>query len=360
MKILHVVDLISIDTGGGTAQVAYYLSQEQAKLGHDVTIYCSDTKAGKQEAPEGVTLKKFHSIYYLLKAWSLTPGMLFADFKSYDVVHLHNYRTIVNLIAGLKSKNLILQAHGNCQNINGITGFIYHLVWRNIVFKRCKGFIADALLEASQYIAEGAMAKDTKVIPVGINMAEYTQLPERNNHAKKQIRYLGKFYWIKGADILARAVALLDRKDIEFVVSGIDFGYEATFRKLVKELGLEDITIYTGGKFGKEKLQAFVDADIYVMPSRYEMWGITFMEALACGTPVLMTKDCQAWAELPLYCGMSVNATPKDLARAINYALDNKLANEHRAERIEWVRKYDWPIIAKRTIEYYEKVLTNA
>ena len=357
MNILHVVDLLSQETGGGSAKVPYYLAREQAKLGHDVTIYSSDYDTKKQLPPEGVKVVQFHSIHYLFNTWNLTLKMLFADFKSYDIVHLHNYRTIVNLIAGIKSKNLIFQAHGNCQNINGITGFIYHLVWRNIVFKRCKGFIADAPLEVSHYMAEGAMPADTKVIPVGIDMNGYASLPARNNHSKKQILYLGRMYWIKGPDLLAKAVALLDRKDIEFVVASIDFGYEATFRKLINELGIASITNMVGPKHGEEKIQAFIDADIYVMPSRYEMWGITFMEALACGTPVLMTKECQAWTELPPYCGLSVNATPKDLARAIDFALNNKLADKHRAERIEWVRKYDWPAIAKRTVEYYEKVM---
>lgn len=357
MKILHVIDLISLKTGGGTAQVAYFLSREQARLGHDVTIYSSDYKSRDQEPPEGVKLVKFHTAHYWLNAWSLTPKMLFANFKQFDIVHLHNYRTIVNMIAAMKGKKVILQAHGNCQAIPGVTGAIYKLLCQPFIFNRCSGYIADAPLEISHYMAEGAEPADTKIIPVGIDIHEYANLPVRNNHSKKQILYLGKMYWIKGPDLLAKAIALLDRKDIEFVVASIDFGYEATFRKLIKELNIESITNMVGSKFNQEKIQAFVDADIYVMPSYYEMWGITFMEALACGTPVLMTRECQAWAELPTYCGISVNATPKDIARALNFALDNKLAKKNRQERIEWVKKYDWPIIAKRIVEYYEKVL---
>lgn len=357
MKILHVVDLLSQETGGGSAKVPYYLAREQIKLGHEVTIYCSDHDVKNQPPPEGVKVKQFHSIHYLFKAWNLTPGMLFADFKNFDVVHLHNYRTIVNLIPGLKAKNIILQAHGNCHAVPGRTGDIFKLVFNNGVFKKAKGFIADAPLEVSHYLAEGAKVKDSKVIPVGIDMAEYAELPKRKSHGIKQILYLGKFHLVKGMDLLAEAVAMLDRKDIELIITGIDFGYEADFRKLVKQLGIEDITNFTGPKFGRDKLQAFVDADVYVMPSRYEMWGIAFMEALACGAPVIMTKECQAWTELPFYCGQSVHFRKEELARAINFALDEKLATKDRQKRIDWVSRYDWPVIAEKTVEFYKKVV---
>lgn len=356
MKILHVVDLLSQETGGGSAKVPYYLAREQAFQGHTVTIYCSDHDIKNQLPPEGVKVVQFHSIYYLFKAWNLTPGMLFADFKNFDVVHLHNYRTIVNLIPGLKADNIILQAHGNCQKVPGLTGWVFNLLWNNIVFKNTKGFIADAHLEVSHYLAEGGNVRNSKVIPVGIDMPEYFNLPKQNNHKKKQILYLGKLYWIKGADILARAVAFMDRKDIELVVTGFGFG-NASFKNLVKELGIEDITTFTGPKFGVDKIQAYMDADVYVMPSRYEMWGISFMEALACGTPVIMTKDCQAWTELPPYCGHSVHGKPAELARAISFALDEKLADRDRQKRIDWVSKYDWPIIAEKVTEFYKKVL---
>ena len=357
MKILHVIDLISQKTGGGTAAVVYHLSREQAKLGHEVTIFSSDHDSVDQQPPPGVNLVKFHNVHYLFGTWSLTPKMLFANFKQFDIVHLHNYRVILNMIAAMKGRKVILQAHGNCQPIPSRVGAAYKLLFRPLVFNRCSGYIADAPLEISHFMAEGAMPSKIKIIPVGIDIEEYSNLPARNNHNKKQILFMGKMYWIKGPDLLAKAIAELDRKDIEFVVASIDYGYEAAFRKLIKELNIESITNMVGSKHGAEKIQTFVDADIYVMPSYYEMWGIAFMEALACGTPVLMTKNCEAWTELPPYCGMSVNATPKDIARALNFALDNKLADKDRQKRIEWVKKYDWSIIAKRTIEYYEKVL---
>jgi len=151
-------------------------------------------------------------------------------------------------------------------------------------------------------------------------------------------------------------VALLERKDVELVITGFGFG-DASFKSLIKELGIEGITNFTGPKFGKEKLQAFIDADIYVMPSRYEMWGISFMEALACGTPVIMTKECQAWTELPIYCGHSVHFRKEELARAINFALDENLADRDRQKRIGWVSKYDWSVIAEKTVEFYRKVI---
>jgi len=45
--------------------------------------------------------------------------------------------------------------------------------------------------------------------------------------------------------------------------------------------------------FDRDKLAAYVDADVYVLPSRYEIFGNTILEAWACGTPVVVTRGCQ-------------------------------------------------------------------
>jgi len=71
---------------------------------------------------------------------------------------------------------------------------------------------------------------------------------------------------------------------------GPDDGYLGELKALVKALRIEDKVLITGPLYGEDKLEAYVDADVYVLPSRYEIWGITVLEAYACGKPVITSK----------------------------------------------------------------------
>ena len=104
-------------------------------------------------------------------------------------------------------------------------------------------------------------------------------------------------------------------------------------------------------------MKAYTNADVYVMPSRYEMFGLTFLEALACGTPVIMTDRCGAAPLLPPECGMVVPFDEYALAEMLNKVLDKDIANSYRQYRIKWAKQYDWAKIAPQVMRVYEKVL---
>ena len=116
MKILHVIDQISQKTGGGASKVAFELARAQAQLGHDVTIYTTDYNAKEQVAPSSFKLVKFRNWFNLFGSLSVAPGLLVAKYD-YDIMHLHNYRTIVNLFASIMRRPNILQAHGSSMPI---------------------------------------------------------------------------------------------------------------------------------------------------------------------------------------------------------------------------------------------------
>lgn len=362
MKILHVVDQISQTKHGGSAKVPYQLAKAQAKLGHTVTIFASDYQAQDQESPEGVKLVKFKTVasYQSLR---FTPGIFFADYSNFDIVHLHNYRTLVNLLVANRLGKIpcVLQAHGNAAPISFRKGIkpIHDFIFRNFVLKRASRLIADAELEIRHYWVEGADLNKVTVIPVGIDTDEYANLPPRQNNGHKTILFLGRLHEIKGCDLLIRAFARLERSDVRLVIAGIDYGHEAECRKLVENLGIADKVEWIGGVYSKDKLQAVVDADVFVMPSRYEMWGISFLEALACGVPVIMTDRCGAASCLPKECGIVVPFAEYNLRDAIRGMLDSDFTNEYRELRRAWVIKYDWQNIAKQTLGLYREVLNE-
>lgn len=357
MNILHVVDMISQQRAGGSAKVPFQLGEAQARLGHKVTIFSSDYNAEKQQPPKGVELVKFKCWVNLLGGVRITPDMWHADFKKFDIVHLHNYRTFVNIIAANKNVPCVLQAHGSCQPIKSLANPIHNFTWRNLIFQRASGYIADAELEIEQYMAEGATRESIFNIPVGIDYKEFRNLPKRSTDGKKRVLFLGRFHENKGPDLLAKAFALLKRDDVTLQLAGYDDGYEVNLTQQVKDIGIESKVEYLGPRYGKDKVNAYTNADVYVMPSRRELFGLTLLEALACGTPVIITDRCGVAPLLPSECGMVVPFDEYALAEAINKALDKDIANSYREYRIKWAKQYDWAKLAPQVIRVYEKIL---
>src|SRR4030042_6582482 len=200
MRILHVVDQISQTLHGGSAKVPFQLASAQAKLGHDVTIFSSDYEAKEQGAPEGVKLDKFKTVFSFQNL-RFTPGMYLRDYRKFDIVHLHNYRTIVNLIiADVCYLPMVLQAHGNAAPITWRKWInpVASRVFKYGVLKRCQRYIADAESEIEHYLKEGAGREQISLIPVGIDLAEFKGLPAKQNHGYKNILFLGRLDKIKG------------------------------------------------------------------------------------------------------------------------------------------------------------------
>jgi glycosyltransferase involved in cell wall biosynthesis len=106
-------------------------------------------------------------------------------------------------------------------------------------------------------------------------------------------------------------------------------------------------------------VQAYIDADVFVLPSRYEMWGLTWMEALACGTPVVMTEKCEASKVLPSFCGMVAQHTPESLAVTIKRVIKmNSVFPQYKPSRQEWVKQYSWDNIIPKILKVYEEAIT--
>lgn len=355
MKILHVIDQISQKTGGGASKVAFELARAQAQLGHDVTIYTTDYNAKEQAAPPSFKLVKFRNWFDLFGVLSVAPGLLFAKYD-YDVMHLHNWRTIVNVLACLRKRPTIVQAHGSSRPIKGLTKPLHDLVWGGLILKRAGRCIADADVEVQHYVTEGVNRDKVVVIPVGINLDEFRIMP-RYNSQYKTVLFLGRLDEIKGVDLLVKAFSLVKDDNIRLKISGIDYGVEKELKALIRELGLGSRVDWIGPVYGAEKTKVYTNADVFVMPSRYEMWGITFMEALACSTPVIMTDTCEASSLLPLECGIVVPLNEVALAEGIKTALDTNLVSRYRKYRWQWVAQYSWTNIAALTIKLYKEVL---
>ncbi len=125
-----------------------------------------------------------------------------------------------------------------------------------------------------------------KVIPVGVDTARYAPHPEGRRTPTASLLYLGRLKRYKGVDLLLRAVARLAREGlrVDFKVAGAGDA-RPELEQLMGELGVEDRVIFLGFVDERTKIDLMRTSWVHGLTSPKEGWGITVLEAGACGTP---------------------------------------------------------------------------
>ena len=145
------------------------------------------------------------------------------------------------------------------------------------------------------------------MVPLGLDMDEYQPLPPRGGFRAAHpeigdrpiVLFLGRLNFKKGLDVLARAFAGAARAcDAHLVVAGPDDGMGAKVGAWVDSFGLRGRTTFTGMVAGADKLALLADADLFVLPSYSENFGIAVIEAMACGVPVAISDRVNLWREV--------------------------------------------------------------
>ncbi|MCH8181073.1 MAG: glycosyltransferase [Proteobacteria bacterium] len=131
-------------------------------------------------------------------------------------------------------------------------------------------------------------------------LERFPQLADTRN-----LLFLGRLHEKKGVDLLLRALAAVRAQspawmqDVRLVIAGpANDDHGQRMQALATQLGLDDITVWTGMVSGPTKWGAFRCADAFVLPSHQENFGISVAEALACGVPVLISRQVNIWREV--------------------------------------------------------------
>jgi glycosyltransferase involved in cell wall biosynthesis len=322
LRILHVAYIYppTPNVADGITNVVYNVTQELAKRGHEVAVYTSDmldlhgnaSIKTKKEVINDVT------VYYLQSLWRyktfiVTPSilaLLSKKLNTFNIIHIHDCRSFQGIFAYLfaKMKNVpyVFQPHGSY--LFSLSDSLSKTVAKIALDKLVSGkiiqnaskVIALSKVEAEAYKCAGVPAETIAIIPNGIDLTEYSVLPSSGSFKKKFglnkyskiVLYLGRIHEIKGIDILVKAFAkILHQLDnVRLVIVGPNDGYLDVIEALTKTLQIEDKVLVLGPLYGEAKLEAYVDADIFVLPSRYDTFPMTVLEAYACGKPVIASK----------------------------------------------------------------------
>jgi len=348
---------------------------------------------------EGIKVRYFKNVSNRLaftQKLFLTPGFspsLRDVLKNTDIVHLQEYRTLQNVSAWKECKQrgipYVLSAHGAMLRIMGREKRkgMFDRFWGWNILKDAEKLIALTDLERRQYKQFGIEGEKIEVVPNGIDLSQFASLPEKGSFREKYgldtcpiILFLGRIHRIKGLDILIDAFAELRREGIEckLIIAGPDDGFKRECGVRIAECGLKQIdlsigeemgkrevsradVIFTGMVRGEEKFSLYVDADVTVLPSRFENFPSVPFESMMCGTPVVVSTACGV-AEMIEAAGAGYGAGAEDSAdlktkmlRVLTNPDEARSSVEKGRRLIE--EKLNWGTVAARMAEIYEGCL---
>jgi glycosyltransferase involved in cell wall biosynthesis len=344
MKIVHY--LARFDLGeGGVVRAVLDLSSLLTQHGHEVVLVSHDDadvpeawRAGTDGMPTSVRLDRPDKAMGRFGPRSLER---FDEILAgADVVHLHTPWDPVNpQLAGVATRRglpYVLSIHGMlddwCMAQRGLKKRLYlKLAGRRLLegaaFVHCTASAEHE--QASKWYPRGS----GRVIPLVFDTEPYDALPGPDlaraafdiEPARPLLLFLSRVHYKKGPDLLVDVVVELHRRggNARLIMAGTgDEAYVQQIQAQVEAAGLGDHVTLPGLVTGEQKTSLYEAADVFVLPTSQENFGIVFPEALACRTPVVTTRGVDIWPELEASGGgVIVDRTVQAFADAVEVLL---------------------------------------
>ena len=237
------------------------------------------------------------------------------------------------------------------------------LFYQKYSLKMADVLVATAETEKNNLLKLG-YNKNIKIVPNGV-ITDNTNT-KKSWKRTQTILYVGLLRPNKGANILLEAVGLLKNqlKGYKIFIAGPDTeGYLKTLKELSIKLNIENIVYFLGGVFGKEKWELYKQADIFILPTLNENFGIVIAEALLSGTPVITCKGAPWQGIVEHRCGWWVNRTVKDIANAINESLslsEQELEAMGKRGRNYVIKRFSSNIVAENMKQLYQQIVEKS
>ena len=391
MKILHVAHFfIPCLSAGGVVNASYQIASKQAE-DNDVKVLSTDSCKERLKFPDGrydvdvdgIRVDYFKNLSNRFKMATMldtpfsAPFRIRKEIKDYEIVHIHEHRQTLAIIAShfARKNNIpyIVQAHGSVLPFFQKEGLknLFDKVFGFKILHNAACVFALTEVEKEQYLKMGVDEDKIEVVPLGINLEEYENLPDYGRFRSKfnisdddnLILFVGRIHEIKGLDLLIDSfndlIGLNENKNIKLAIVGPDDGYLTELEDKIRMYSLEDNVIVTGPLYKEEKQEALVDCDLFVMPSKYESFTTSGLEAMACSKPLVLTKNNHIHDWVDGNCGLACDDDKDSLREAIEKLLfDEDLSKTYGENGKRLIKeRYDWDIINKQILDIYEKLL---
>ncbi len=367
---------------GGPSLSVYYLSQALVKL--IKPLYVVSTDANGRERLR-VTKNKFieleknlHVKYYgNSTSFGLSLKMvlgIWQDIKKSDLVYVVSAFSPSTpeaiFFAAFFKKKIILSPRGQLSGwaVDSKRTLLKN-IWIKLFIKPYLSKITWHATSESEQENINAFFKNARifVLPNGISIADYDRINVQQNFFSRYINEpdkkfiitsMGRIHKVKGFDILIEAIELLIKKGLNvfLFIAGEDNGELGRLREIVNKKNLDGNIYFIGHLSGDDKINFLSHSNIFALASHSENFGLVYAEALACGVPIIASKNTP-WQIVEEYsCGKWVANTVEDFTEAIKEMKDK--INPEMKQRCRKIveEHYSWQSIAKAMKNKFEEI----
>ncbi len=375
MKILHVVPTYLPATRyGGPIFAVHGLARALAERGHQVDVFTTNVDGdGESDVPlntrvglDGVGVYYFSSPMRRLY-WS--PGMrkaLSASIGGYDVAHLHSVFLYPTAAAAHAAKNAdvpyVISPRGMLvPELIAAKSRWMKIAWLRLIERRNFAGAASIHFTTEREREDALRTKmpipSSFIVPNGIALSVApAPLPAREENT---VLFLSRINWKKGIDRLISALPHVDRARL--VIAGNDEeNLTPRLKELAARLGVANRVEFLGRVDGAAKDALLARTTLFALTSMSENFGNVVLEAMAAGTPVLLTPEVGLAEEVRrARAGVVVPAQPREIANAINRLLDNPEERRAMGERGRHTveTRLTWPRVAEEMEAQYARLL---
>ncbi len=319
MKIVQVVQRYYPAFGGAENQVKS-ISEELARRGHDVSVATSNSTSvldvptlrhpfrkkrlniGKFSEINGVKVHRHNALFRFYGFLATTPMHKLLTVEA-DVIHAYCFYVTTTvgamLAARWRSLPFLLTANDATVSPYGslakrASANFYNHTFGKALLASCARIVAVSGENAEDLFKLGAKRGKVEIIPNGINVKRFLSMKKKPRTIRDDpiVLYVGRISEDKGLGCLIKSAPLVlsNFPRAKFVIVGEDYGYLDRLKMLVQRYGVEKNVVFTGRLSNAELVRVYKRADVFVLPSELEAFGIVVIEAMASGLPVVASN----------------------------------------------------------------------